>query len=633
MFQRQVLKKSLSHRFGLAIAGITILAFISIVAAIFVIQQAGTHAAAVNAAGSLRMQTYRISTALLRIQTKLINNGGSYDYRRNEKRLDDLIENFSSQLNSEQLYDVRRSDKNSEPGISFKLVETEWKRRIVPMLNQLQQFQPGSAEYQALSNQYLDQVNTFVDQIDHFVLALQIDSEQKIRILGLITLFCVFCTVGVAYGVMYLLNASVIIPLAELVELATQFKQGNFKARSINPNQDELGLLAQTYNQMAESISDQYKRLEDAVTEKTGELTQSNLTLEFLYNTSKKLASNSDPDSVRSILLELLQVAELKYLLLCYKPAVDSNYYELINFGATDNIDPEQLANAPSLLALMKEQPNERVPAIISGLMEGQNQYGYLYAETKSPYPISPWKKQLIQNVADQLAAAYSLQHQDAQERLLMLFEERAVIARELHDSLAQSLSYLKMQITRLKTLLSRHAEEDVIMEVSNELQDGLNAAYRNLRELLNTFRLKITQPSLHAALKATVKEFTQFSGVPIVLNYNMQGSKLTPNEDIHVLQIVREAVSNAVKHAAASCININCDETDIGETTFAIIDDGVGIHEEASKKYHYGLSIMAERAKSLNGSVSISAKENGGTLVSLCFTPQLTLENNTRTA
>lgn len=630
--ERQVLKKSLSHRFGFAIASITILAFISIVAAIFVIQQAGTHAAAVNAAGTLRMQSYRISTALLGIQSKLVNNGGTYDYRRGEKRLDDLINNFSLQLSSEQLYDVRRSDQNIEPGKSYKLVDTEWKRRIVPMLNQLLQFQPGSAEYQALSNQYLDQVNTFVDQIDSFVLALQIDSEQKIRILGLITLFCVFCTVGVAYGVMYLLNSSVIIPLAELVELANKFKQGNFKARSINPNPDELGLLAQTYNQMAESISDQYKRLEDAVTEKTSELRQSNLTLEFLYNTSKRLASNGDTETVRSILLQLHQVAELKYLLLSYKPTIDSDYYEQIDFGSTENIHPDQFANAPSLLAAMKARPNERVPAIISELAEGHNQYGYLYAETISQQQISPWKQQLIQNVADQLAAAYSLQHQDAQERLLMLFEERAVIARELHDSLAQSLSYLKMQITRLKTLLNRNAEEEVIMGVSNELQEGLNSAYRNLRELLNTFRLKITHPSLQAALKATVKEFTQFSGMPVTLNYNIHVSKLTPNEDIHVLQIVREAVSNAVKHASASNIEINCDETKSGEVTFAIIDNGIGIHEDASKKHHYGLSIMAERAKSLKGELTISAQHDGGTMVSLAFTPQLTLENNTRT-
>ncbi len=627
MIKNRATEKSLSQRFGFAIACITLLAFTSIIAAIFVIQQAGTHAAAVNSAGSLRMQSYRIGTALLTIQSRLISEGEAFDVRRGDKRLDKLIGNFSAQLDSEQLYDVRRSDKNIEPGKSYKLVETEWKRRIVPMLNQLQQFQPGSAEYNALSNQYLEQVNQFVENIDNFVLALQIDSEQQIRILGLITLFCVFCTVGVAYGVMYLLNSSVILPLAELVELANQFKQGNFKARSNNPNRDELGLLAQTYNQMAESIANQYERLEKTVAEKTAELIQSNLTLEFLYDTSRKLAGENNPEVLRSILLKLQEVAELKYLLLCYKPAADSNYYELLDCGTTDNIHPEQLVNAPSLLASMKVLPNERVPAIISELREGQNQYGYLYTELDSKKSKSEWKEQLIQNVADQLAASYSLQHQDAQERLVMLFEERAVIARELHDSLAQSLSYLKMQITRLKTLLKRKADEEVIMSVSNELQDGLNAAYRNLRELLNTFRLQITHPSLQAALDTTAKEFAEFSGVPISLNYNMLAKKLTPNEDIHVLQIVREAVSNAVKHAGASKIEIHCDEIGGNAVTFNITDDGIGIDSAASKKYHYGLSIMQERASTLNGELTIEPGKLSGTQVSLKFTPQIMIE------
>lgn len=629
MFSSRPSTTSLSHRFGIAIASITLLAFISIIAAIFLIQQASTQAAAVNAAGSLRMQSYRIGTALFGIQGLPGAEQGAVE----DRQLDNLIDDFSAQLNSKYLYDIRRADKDSEPGKSYTLVEKEWKRRILPMLNQAQQFKPGTKEYQAQSLRYVDQVNTFVDRIDRFVLALQAGSEKKIKILGLITLFCVFCTVGVAYGVMYLLNASVILPLAELVELANQFKQGNFKARSNNLNRDELGILAQTYNQMAESISDQYRRLENTVAEKTGELKQSNLTLEFLYNTSRKLAGDSEPETVRSIMLQLQQVAELKYLLLCYKPAADSNFYELIDCGHTTNIDSNQLANAPSLLATMKEKPDSSIPAVIAELVEGQNQYGYLYAEVETDSAINDWKQQLIQNVADQLAAAYSLQLQNAQERLLILFEERAIIARELHDSLAQSLSYLKMQITRLKTLLSRNAEQEVIMSVSNELQDGLNSAYRNLRELLNTFRLKIEHPSLQAALDTTVKEFSEFSGVPIVLNYNMLASRLTPNEDIHVLQIVREAVSNAVKHASASVIDIRCSETEGGSVTFDIIDDGIGIGEEAAKKYHYGLSIMQERANSLNGDLSIRSRDDGGTRVSLKFTPQLTVEIATSTA
>ena len=620
-------KTSLSHRFGFAVALITLLAFVSIVAAIFLIQQSGNTAAAINSAGLLRMQSYKISTSLFDTQNRFLNKEESFDYRSGEDQLDRLIEIFSANLYSDRFSNIRSGDPEAEPAKSYVLVETEWKRHIVPMLNQIQQFRPGSAEYIALSGQYAEQVNIFVSEIDRFVLSLQTHAINQIRVLGLITLFCVFCTVGVAYGVMYLLNISVIVPLADLLDLARKFKSGDFKARSNNVNSDELGVLAQTYNQMANSITQQYERLENAVAEKTSELSRSNLTLEFLYNTSKKLAGDCEAETVRSILVELAKVAELNYLLLCYKPVIDSKFHELIDHGLSSGISKKQLAGAPDLLAAMamNDDQHSDQPAVTNELVEGQNHYGFLYAEARQP--LTAWKRQLLRNVADQLAASYSLQHQNAQERLLMLFEERAVIARELHDSLAQSLSYLKMQITRLKTLISRNAEQQMILDVSNELQEGLNAAYRNLRELLNTFRLKITYPSLQAALDITVKEFAEFSGVPIELNYNMQTCKLSPNEDIHVLQIVREAVSNAVKHASASQIEIHCNEAVDGKVTFSIIDDGIGINEEASKKYHYGLSIMKERANSLNGNVSVSARSDGGTEVFLAFIPHSNTE------
>lgn len=622
-------KTSLSHRFGLAMGIITLLAIVSIVAAIFVIQQAGSHAATLNVAGSLRMQSYRISTSLLSLQHQAETLQLLSRQYPAARQLKETVDGFTSRLGSEQFYDVRQ-DQESESGKSYQQIKFEWESRLLPLLKELQQLDPNSAKHKVRTGEYLDHVDEFVDNIDHFVNLLQTESEQRIKLLGLIALFCVFCTVGVANGVMYLLKATVLIPLRELVELANKFKRGHFSARVNNPSQDELGILAQTYNRMANSISRQYERLENAVAEKTGELTQSNLTLSFLYDTSKQLANSNSPDTVHSILEDLKKLTDARYLMLCYKPTVESEYYEWIDCGHSHKIDPEKVANDLNFHYTLKNSPGVFAPATAYQLSEGVHEFGFLYAEPQNHHCINPWQGQLMQNVADQLAASYNLQQQESQARLLILFEERAVIARELHDSLAQSLSYLKMQVSRLKTLLSREADETVILGVSNELQEGLNAAYRNLRELLNTFRLKIEHPSLQVALDTTANEFSEFSGVPIELNYNLLTAQLSPNEDIHVLQVVREAVSNAVKHAAASVININCNEQEDGTVTFDIVDDGIGVSQDATRKYHYGLSIMQERASSLNGEVDIQASDKGGTRVSLKFVPQASHTINT---
>lgn len=628
MIKRRSTKTSLSHRFGAAMGIITLLAIVSIVAAIFVIQQAGSHAATLNVAGSLRMQSYRISTTLLSLQHQAETLQLLSRQYPAAKQLEEAVNGFSERLGSERFYDVRQ-DQESESGTSYLQIKSEWESRLLPLLNELQELDPNSAKHKVRTREYLDQVDAFVDNIDHFVNLLQTESEKRIKLLGLIALFCVFCTVGVANGVMYLLKATVLLPLGELVELANKFKRGDFSARVNNPSQDELGILAQTYNRMANSISRQYERLENAVAEKTGELTQSNLTLTFLYDTSKQLANSNSPETVRSILEDLKKLTGTRYLMLCYKPTVESDYYDWIDCGHSHKIDPEKVSNNLNFHYTLKTNPAVFAPATAYPLSEGHHEFGFLYAEPPNHQGINQWQRQLMQNVADQLAASFNLQRQEAQARLLILFEERAVIARELHDSLAQSLSYLKMQVSRLKTLLSREADETVILGVSNELQEGLNAAYRNLRELLNTFRLKIEHPSLQAALDTTANEFAEFSGVPVELNYNLLTSQLSPNEDIHVLQVVREAVSNAVKHAAASVIRINCNEQPDGTVIFEIVDDGVGMNMDASRKYHYGLSIMQERASSLNGEVAIETGNEGGTQVSLKFMPQSTPTTN----
>src|SRR3546814_10496041 len=77
-------------------------------------------------------------------------------------------------------------------------------------------------------------------------------------------------------------------------------------------------------------------------------------------------------------------------------------------------------------------------------------------------------------------------------------------IARELHDSLAQALSYMKLQVSRMQTLMRRGEPVQTLETVTAELREGLNNAYRQLRELLTTFRLQIHDDGLIQELKDT---------------------------------------------------------------------------------------------------------------------------------
>ena len=118
----------------------------------------------------------------------------------------------------------------------------------------------------------------------------------------------------------------------------------------------------------------------------------------------------------------------------------------------------------------------------------------------------------LLESMGHPIGAAFATAKRSDERRGIALLEERSVIARELHDSLAQSLTYLKIQVARLKQQLNASDVREQTAGVVEELKLGINNAYRQLRELLTTFRLRIDGVACQA-LQDTVREFSQRAG------------------------------------------------------------------------------------------------------------------------
>lgn len=187
--------------------------------------------------------------------------------------------------------------------------------------------------------------------------------------------------------------------------------------------------------------------------------------------------------------------------------------------------------------------------------------------------------------------------------------EERATIARELHDSLAQVLSYLRIQLALLKRAIPQEnaPAQTIITDFSREL----NNAWHQLRELLTTFRLTLNHANLPAALQESLdglQSQTQASCTSTAASLAGAGCP----EQVHLLQIVREAVLNAMKHAQASEITVSCVTSADGTHSVSIRDNGIGIGEASEPPGHYGLNIMRERAARLGGTLHFSQPQNG---------------------
>lgn len=215
-------------------------------------------------------------------------------------------------------------------------------------------------------------------------------------------------------------------------------------------------------------------------------------------------------------------------------------------------------------------------------------------------------------------------QSNDEEGRRIAILEERAAIGRELHDSLAQSLSYMKIQLARLQSKVGNFTDENGDKVDLGDLREGLDHAYRGLRELLSTFRAHMDIRGLGYAIQSAIDEFSQRSILTITLDNRLVNCRLTVNEEFHILQVVREALSNIVRHSGANKVTILMLLKANDSVELTIDDNGSGFIPADDKYDHHGQAIMKERAYNLGGTIDVMAIRQGGTRVKLTFMPKL---------
>ncbi|MDX1538880.1 type IV pili methyl-accepting chemotaxis transducer N-terminal domain-containing protein [Arsukibacterium sp.] len=588
---------SIVSRINIALACIVALAIGTMLVSYWLSDKTDNDAHAVNVAGSLRMQSYRL--ALLTLQ-------------QDEQKLQAAKVQFNQ---SWQHPVFTRFMHNEKIASQFETARQHW-QQLEPELAQLSQ-QPVQIE-QALTEQ--------IQLLEQLVSYIQQDAEQKVRSFRTLQLVALLATVLLSAIVIYWLKVMVQQPLETLTQGAKRVAMGDFTHRLSVENNDELGTLAHSFNKMNDSIAYMYGNLEQRVEQQTEALKHSNTTLRFLYNTAQRISEHV-PEYVdfNQIIAELKPVVKLDDLELClFTQEGDKPYIQLV--PGTDGAEPCIQLNCGDCLS-QTENAGCTTHQFNFQLQRERKKYGVLVARVTQGQQLAKWQQQLLSSVADQLALALSLKSEEQQVRRLALMQERTVIARELHDSLAQALSYLKIQVTRLNKATQKD-DKAIIADVSAELKQGLDAAYRQLRELLTTFRLKVDGEGLLSALQTTVKQLTIQSDLHIRLDYQLTNVPLAPHEEIHLLQIIREASQNAVHHSQGSELKISLHHSAEG-INLAVEDNGVGIPASAEKLNHYGLAIMQERSKHLGGSIQIKARAEGGTGVYFSFRPEYLLQQH----
>ncbi len=618
------LSHSLLLRAGLAMGLITALAVGGMASAIFVARSTHGEAAAVNQAGSLRMQSYHIAAAL-----EAEHNGGADPFGQ----LRMLPMKFEQRMTDPRLTDVINTTGRKSIPEAYRQITVQWQQSIFPLL---QGYMERSTD--ASAQEYLEEtrrvfrslVGGFVADIDNLVRLLEEDAESRIHMLGLFQSISLLLTLAVAIATLYLLQIDVLGPLHDMLNATERAGRGDFSARVSHTGPDELGRLGQTFNTMAAGLSKMYGALEHRVEEKTQKLMQRNQSLELLYTATQYLteAPVSEP-TYRKLLNDIGRVVNVNGITLCRLSEGKDQAHRIARIGPiplmceTEDCGQCLGDGKTRMLGNMDQADTPHVLSVPVG--DQKNNNGVLLVEMQPKKELEAWQIQLLETLGKHIGISVDVTRRVTQRRRLALLEERSVMARELHDSLAQSLTYLKIQVTRLSILMGSGAERDAVDGVLKELKDGLETAYRQLRELLTTFRLQMDGRGLGPALAETVEDFNARGQLNITLDDKLTISPFSVNEEIHVLQIVREALSNVIHHSKATKARVSLGFEDNKRVLVCVEDNGIGIPDKAERTHHYGLAIMGERATTLHGDLQIKQQVQGGTRVCLRFQPETT--------
>ncbi len=604
--------ESILIRLGICIGMVVILALVSIASSAIFSERSSGKAQAINFAGSLRMQAYVVATQMLEARA-----GAPHG-------LEPAMREFERRVAQPALIADLSTDAQDPQRAALRRIAATWQAETAPAVR--------AAAAGGSSAAALESIDAMVARVDELVRTIAQETERQVRLLRLVAVLSLVVILMVMAITAFLMHFQVYLPITDLLRCARAVRGNDLSARAGHVEDDELGQLGAAFNTMIEELSQTYAGLEARVEEKTQALAHSNRSLELLYGIARKLAVQEvNGETLKDVLVEVARVVDLSAGAIC---ACDQDgqqglpLAELVD-GAGAGLDACRQGQCGACIGDGRMHVREAdapggARIVTIPLVDGGCHYGMMPLALPAGRELAPWQWQLLEAVGSQIGAALAAARRHEERHRLALLEERSALARELHDSLAQSLSYLKIQVARLQSMFSgmMPAPASGIGEVVAELKSGLSSAYRQLRELLTTFRLGMDGRGLGVALEDTLQEFGRRSALHLTLNNQLLGIELDANEEIHVLQVIREALSNVEHHARAQAAQVRLEHLSDGTIRVRIEDDGVGLQEASAPTHHYGLAIMRDRAASLGGVLQVDTRAGGGTCVELRFAP-----------
>lgn len=613
---------SLSSKLVSIGAVLLIVALTSIGITLWVTWQLEGGAAAVNEAGRLRMQTWRLASTAQTPQPPQAVQG--------------LVQQFDTSLALLKSGDASRPlfmPMDEKVNARFADVQSQWSAYRKLWAG------PQPPEPAVL----LEATVRTVEAVDALVLAIEQQLSRRTAILNLVQFVMMALAIAGAVIMLYTGYLYVINPLAHLQRGLKSIQEADFSTRVEVDTQDEFGQVARGFNGMAAELQTLYTGLEAQVQAKTQHIEAQHARLATLYEISAFTASaNSIEELSRGFAQRVRTVMQADAVAVRWSDEANQRYLML----ASDCMPHDMVEEERSLIAgacacgSLKPDARTRVIPIISAQeapMRNCARAGYenlvsvpvrlqqrLLGEIdlfyRSTVQLSVEESDLLDALASHLASGLESLRAAALEREAAVGEERALLARELHDSIAQSLAFLKIQVQLLRSAAQK-AEADKVHTALDELDAGLRESINDVRELLVHFRTRTNTDDIETALQETLQKFKHQTGLATHFQVAGVGLPLPADVQVQVLHVVQEALSNTRKHAHATQVFLDVTKGDTWR--LEVRDDGHGFRPDATTQRpeastHVGLTIMQERAVRIGANVQVHSEPGHGTCVVL---------------
>jgi len=613
---------SLGAKLMMVGAPFILLVFLATVATLWVSWQLDGGAAAVNEAGRMRMQSYRMSLAIGTQETS---------------QLPEQIAEFERSIATMKQGDPNRPlfvPWDDDTIQRFAVVEADWARYQKHWVD---------AKPTAFAELRQDTV-TFASNIDHFVNSIEVHIAHWTALLHLLQLGMLASVILGATVLLYTGYMFVLEPVGQLKQAIEKVQLGDFEARVERVTSDEFGTLAEGFNGMAEHLQSMYRNLEGKVAEKTALLQEKSERLESLYEVTALVTKATSLDALaQEFTKSLAKISRADGVALRWASQAGQRYLLLAAHGLpTEMVDAEQciysgdcacgsadLGVGLSVIPIRDLSPAQQprcaragyetlvtIPVRLHGHFMGEVDL-FFYARTAP----TAAERSLFEALGSHLASGMENLRLNALEKEAAVSQERHLLARELHDSIAQSLAFLKIQVQLMRDAL-KTGKADEFAKILEEIDAGVKESYGDVRELLLHFRTRTNAEDIEPALATTLQKFELQSGIKSAFSMQGQGLPLNPDVQIQVLHILQEALSNVRKHAHASQAWLDVQQQP--SWRFEVRDDGIGFNPDADQhdQTHVGLRIMAERAQRIGAQIDIVSTPSRGSSVILTLPP-----------